>query len=127
MKHLVLRWVLSVVALAVAAYLTGFVLPKHFVIDQSVSGVLKMFVGVFVIGLLNATLGRLLKFLTIPLNCLTLGLFSLVVNAAMFLVAGNLGLGFHVEGFWGALLGSVLYSAMNGVLGIFIKEKDEDG
>jgi len=126
MKNLVLRWVLSVVALAVAAYLTSFVLPKHFVVDTTVPGVLKMFVGVVVLGLLNTTLGRLLKFLTIPLNCLTLGLFSLVVNAAMFLVAGNLNLGFHVEGFWGALLGSVLYSAMNGVLGIFIKDKDED-
>lgn len=126
MKNLILRWVLSVVALAVAAYLTGFVLPKNFVVDTTVAGVLKMFVGVVVIGLLNATLGKLLKFLTIPLNCLTLGLFSLVVNAAMFLVAGNLNLGFHVEGFLGALLGSVLYSAMNGVLGILIKEKDED-
>ncbi|MBX3111959.1 MAG: phage holin family protein [Fimbriimonadaceae bacterium] len=127
MKRLVLRWVLSVVALVVAAYLTGYVLPKHLVVDTSVAGILKMFVGVAVIGLLNTTLGKLLKFMTIPLNCLTMGLFSLAVNAAMFLVAGNLNLGFRVEGFLGALLGSILYSAMGGVLGILVKEKDEDG
>lgn len=126
MKKLLLRWIFSVISLVVAAYVTGLILPHNFIVDTTVPGVLKMFLGVVVIGLLNSTLGRILKFLTIPLNCMTLGLFSLVVNAAMFLVAGNLNLGFHVEGFWGALLGSVLYSAMNGVLGIFIKDKDED-
>ncbi len=126
MKKVVVRWVFSVVSLAVAAYLTGMVLPKHFVLDQTPIGVAKMFFGVLVIGLLNSTIGALLKLLALPLNCLTMGLFSLVINAAMFLVAGNLNLGFHVEGFWGALLGSVLYSALNGVLGIFVRDKVED-
>ena len=129
---LLIRWAILVVSLVGAAYLTGLAFPHQFEIEQDKPGwVVLVFVGVAVLAILNATLGKVLKFLTIPLNCLTLGLFSLVVNAAMFFVAGNLGLGFKVTGFAGALVGSLLFSAINGVLGGLLvrdkeKEKDED-
>jgi len=124
-KNLLIRWVVLVVSLAAAAWLTSLVLPGQFIIDTSVKGVMLCFLGVAVLSLLNATLGKVLKFLTVPLSCLTLGLFSLVVNAAMFFVAGNLNLGFQVKGFIAALLGSLLFSAVNGVLGgVLLKDRD---
>lgn len=127
MKNLLVRWVILVVSLAAAAWMTSLVLPGEFVIDTTPKGIFLCFVGVAVLSLLNATLGRVLKFMTVPLSCLTLGLFSLVINAAMFFVAGNLNLGFQVKGFVGALLGSLLFSAVNGVLGgILLKDRDHD-
>ncbi|MES1227525.1 MAG: phage holin family protein [Armatimonadota bacterium] len=125
MKNLLIRWVILVVSLVGAAFLSNLAFPGQFTVEQTPQGILLAFVGVVVLAILNATLGRVLKFLTIPLNCLTLGLFSLVINAAMFFVAGNLGLGFKVSGFFGALVGSLLFSAINGVLGgLLIRDKD---
>ena len=126
MKNFLIRWVILVISLIGAAWLTNLALPGQFTVDMKAGGIVLVFLGVLVLSILNATLGRILKFLTIPLNCLTLGLFSLVVNAAMFFVAGNLGLGFKVSGFWGALVGSLLFSAINGVLGgLLIRDKEE--
>ena len=63
-----------------------------------------------VIGLLNAFVRPLLILLTLPVTILTLGLFLFVINALTFQMASGLLDGFHVTGFWQALLGSVLYS-----------------
>ena len=91
---------------------------------------LKLLVGVLVLGLLNATLGRVLKILTLPLRCLTLGLFSLVVNAVVLWIAASLDLGFHVEpgvrGFVAAFVASLLIAFINGVLGVFLPDDKDD-
>jgi putative membrane protein len=63
-----------------------------------------------VIGLLNAFVRPLLILLTLPVTILTLGLFLFVINALTFQMASGLLEGFHVTGFWQALLGSILYS-----------------
>ena len=63
-----------------------------------------------VIGLLNAFVRPLLILLTLPVTLLTLGLYLFVINALTFQMASGLLDGFHVTGFWQALLGSVLYS-----------------
>jgi len=63
-----------------------------------------------VIGLLNAFVRPLLILLTLPVTLLTLGLFLFVINALTFQMASGLLDGFHVTGFWHALLGSILYS-----------------
>ena len=63
-----------------------------------------------VIGLLNAFVRPLLILLTLPVTILTLGLFLVVINALTFQMASGLLDGFHVTGFWQALLGSILYS-----------------
>ncbi len=73
----------------------------------------------------NATLGSLIKLLTLPLTCLTLGIFSLVINAAMLFIVGQLNYGFHIKGFLAAFVGSILLSAANGFLGAFVPEKDD--
>jgi putative membrane protein len=65
-------------------------------------------VAALVIGLLNATLGLVLKVITFPITIITLGLFLLVINAAMILIASHLVPGFHVTGWIPALWGAVV-------------------
>lgn len=128
MSRLIVRWILLAVSLILAAQLTdalglGF---RAFVHD--VPSFLKLLVGVAFLSFLNATLGAVLKFMTIPLNCMTLGLVSLVINAAMLQIAGSVKFGFEVENFFSAFIGSLLLSAVNGILStVFIgKDKGSD-
>ena len=126
MKRLLLRWVLAVLSLVVAAFLTNMLFQGAFRAQVgTVADVGKLFIGVAILSFVNATLGRVLKLLTLPLNCLTLGLVSLLINAFMLQIVGNLNFGFHIEGFLAALVGSLLYSALNGVLGAFLPDKDD--
>ena len=125
MKRLLLKWVLFAVALVVAAKVTGMFMPGFDVIEiKSFGDAMTLLLGAAVLALINATLGRVVKFLTIPLNCLTLGLFSLVVNAAMLWLAGSLKIGFLVDGFLAALVGSLVLSVVYGLLGILIPDED---
>jgi putative membrane protein len=82
-----------------------------------------------VFGVLNAVIRPILMFLTCPLMILTLGLFTLVLNAAMLLMTSSLsralGLGFYVNGFWPALAGGVIISIVSIVLSIFVRDNEE--
>ncbi len=81
-----------------------------------------------VFGVINATLRPLTKLLTCPLILLTLGLFALVVNGLMLwltsAIAGALGLGFHVTGFWSAFLGALVVSVVSLLLSMVIDDED---
>jgi putative membrane protein len=70
-----------------------------------------------VLGLINTFLGPLVRLMALPLTCLTLGLFGLVVNAFLFWLAGQ-GIvpGFKVEGFLAPLFGSIVMSVFSGIL-----------
>ena len=72
-------------------------------------------IAALVIGLLNMLVRPILVVLTIPVTLITLGLFLFVINALMFWAGSGLVSGFVVNGFWAALLGSLIYSAL-GVL-----------
>lgn len=74
-----------------------------------------------VLGLLNAFVRPLLIILTLPVTLLTLGLFLFVINAVTFQLASSLLDGFHVHGFWDALLGSVLYSLWGIVIDVALE------
>lgn len=76
-----------------------------------------------VLAILNAIVKPLLIFFTLPLTIVTLGLFLFVINALMILLADKLVDGFHVEGFWWALLFSLLLSIVTAVL---FKEKKKE-
>jgi putative membrane protein len=105
--RLLLHWVLSAVAVWLVA---------QFVPGISVSGVKAALIAALVIGLINATLGLLLKILTFPLTILTLGLFWFVINAIMLELAAALVPGFYVRGFIPALIGAVALSLVSSVL-----------
>ena len=97
------HWLISTIAVLVAAYLVPGV-------DVDLIGALVLAV---VLGLFNAFLRPLVNLLTLPLNIVTLGLFSLVTNAVIIMVADYLIPGFTVGGFWAALVFSVLLSLIN--------------
>jgi putative membrane protein len=103
MLKLLLHWILSAIALLIVSRLVpGF----------DVRGIGPALVAALVIGLLNATIGLVLKIITFPLSILTLGLFLLVINGLMILVASGLVRGFNVYGivpaFWGAVVLAIL-------------------
>jgi putative membrane protein len=126
LSRLILKWVFFTVALIVAAKVTGMFMRGFDVIEiKTFMDALTVLLGAAVLALINATLGRVIKFLTIPLNCLTLGLFSLVVNAAMLMLAGSLKIGFVVDDFLAALVGSLVLAVVYGLLGILIPDEDK--
>jgi putative membrane protein len=103
MLKLLLHWLLSALALLIVSRLVpGFV----------VRGLAPALIAALVIGFLNMTLGLLLKILTFPLSILTLGLFLLVINGLMILLASGVVPGFRVYGmvpaFWGAVVLALL-------------------
>jgi putative membrane protein len=98
MFKLLLHWLLSALALLIVSeFVPGFV----------VRGLVPALVAALVIGLLNATLGLLLKIITFPLSILTLGLFLLVINGMMILLASSVVRGFSVNGIVPAFFGAV--------------------
>jgi putative membrane protein len=108
---LLLQWVLSAVALLIVSRIVpGF----HLL------GLWPALIASLVIGLLNATLGPILKIITFPLSILTLGLFLLVINGLMILLASHIVPGFQVTGFvpafWGALVLTLLGMLVRAVL-----------
>lgn len=127
MKNLLIRWALLVASIVGASYLTNLAIKDGIVISPTPSGIMTLFLGAAFLAIVNATLGKLLKFISMPISCLTLGLFALVVNAALFWAVGSLGLGYQVNGFLAAFVGSLLVSAIGAVLHIFVPdEKKED-
>jgi putative membrane protein len=103
MKHL-LNWALSALALWIVARLVpGF----------HVNGPVAALVAALVIGFVNATLGVFLKIVTFPLVLLTLGLFWLVINAAMIELASAIVRGFHVDTFGSAFVGAIVLALVN--------------
>jgi len=105
--RLLLHWILSAVAVWIVA---------HVVPGISVSGPVAALIAALVIGLINATLGLLLKIITFPLTILTLGLFWFVINALMLELAATFVRGFQVRGFIPALIGAVVLSLVSSVL-----------
>ena len=103
MLRLLLHWLLSAIALLITS---------NFVAGFEVNGLWPALVAALVIGLLNATVGFVLKIITFPISILTLGLFLLVINAIMIMVASALVRGFRVYGmvpaFWGAVVLALL-------------------
>jgi putative membrane protein len=74
---------------------------------------------VVVMGIVNAVIRPVLKFLTLPISCLTFGLFSFVINAVMFWLVGALSGAFRVD--WlGAFVGSILISIVSGLANLLI-------
>jgi putative membrane protein len=105
---IIVQWLLSAAALLLVTYLYSGVQV------QSFSSAL---IAALVIGLFNALLRPVLVVLTFPVTFLSLGLFIFVINALLFWAAASVLDGFHVNGFWAAFLGSIIYS----VLGLVIQ------
>ena len=107
MLSLLLHWLISAASLIIAAYLIPGI---------EIRGLGTALIAPIVIGLVNATLGFILKILTLPLTFLTLGLFWLIINALMLQLAAAIVPGFYVSGFWAAFFGAIILSLVSMVL-----------
>jgi putative membrane protein len=120
-----MRFVLRLLINAAALWAATQIVPG---VTHSGSGGTLLLVAL-VFGLLNALLRPLLALLSCPLLILTLGLFTLVINAVILLLtsalSGSLGIGFHVDGFWAAFLGALVVSIVSIVLSIFVRDTSE--
>ena len=118
--RLFVRFLITAAAVAVAAWLVPGI---------SITGNGYVAVGVMavVLGLVNAFIRPVLKFLSCGLIVLTLGLFTLVVNGAAFWLAGYFasGVGFRVTGLWPAIWGSIVVSIVSFLLSVFVPDRDE--
>ena len=107
MGNLVINWLLSSLSLVIVAY----VIP-----GLEVKGFVAALIAPVVIGLVNATVGFIIKILTLPLSLLTFGLFLLVINALMLELAAFLVPGFSVNGFFSAFFGAIALSLVSTLL-----------
>jgi len=89
----------------------------------SVTGFASAFFAAAALGLLNMVFRPILFILTLPINVMSLGLFTFVINALMLKMASGMITGFTVTGFWSAVFGSLLISIANWVLTLMIGEK----
>ena len=109
---MLLRWVLFALAIMFIAWL----LP-----GISVSSIWSALIVTVIIALINMLIRPIVNFITLPLNILTVGLFSFITNALLFMLAGYLSPGFEIDGFWSALLGSIILS----IFGVYINKIGE--
>ena len=105
--HWIVGWLLS----AFALWLVAQIVPGIEVRDFGVA-----LLATIVIGIVNAVVGPVLKFLAFPITFLTLGLFLLVINAFLLKLAAMISPGFRVRGFLDAVLGSVVLTILTTVL-----------
>ena len=117
---LLIRWIVNTLAL----FLVVTIVPNFHYRDW-----ITLAIAALVLGLLNAIVRPILFFLTLPITIVTLGLFLFVINAAMLLltswITGKLDVQFHVDGFWSALLGSVIITVVGILLNIVLPDKAE--
>ena len=113
MRGLVVRWIVS----AIALYLTSSIVP-----GVAVRGFGPLLAAAAAIGIVNAFVRPLVLLLTLPLTVVTFGLFALVVNAAMLLLASSFVPGFEVRGFWAAFWGWLVLSFFTFCVNVLIGE-----
>ena len=112
MLRLFLHWILNALALLIVS---------HFVEGFNISSFVSALIAVVVIGLFNATLGLLLKIITLPLGILTFGLFFLVINAVILMFSSKFVPGFSVTTWKAAFLGALALAVLHLLFGFFGK------
>ena len=122
---LIIRWAIGAFSLFVAAWMVAGIRVDG-------GGWVVYAAMAVILGLVNAFVRPLLKLLTCPLILLTLGLFTLVVNALTLLLAAWVAntvfsVGFYVDGFWPAFWGALIVSIVSVLLNVFVSDDDKRG
>jgi putative membrane protein len=117
--HFLIRLVVNALALLVVAYL----FQGHGVV---VTGFVGALVAAFVLGIVNAILRPILFVLTLPLQIVTLGLFTLVINGVLFYWVGHWNLGLYVDGFWPAFWGAIVLGVVSFLLSSLLRGVDRE-
>jgi len=120
--RLLISWLINAAALALAAWL----IPGISITGDNAWLAVALMAVIF--GLVNALIRPLVQFLTCLINMITLGLFTLVINTLMLMlsswIAGQLNVGFRVDGFIPAFLGALLISVVSFVLSVIFRDRD---
>jgi putative membrane protein len=111
MNGLTIRWLTLTAAIIVASYMIDGI---------RVTGVFSAIFAAAALGILNAFFRPIALILTLPINILSLGLFTFIVNAVMLKMASGIIPGFDVQGFWAAVWGAFLISVVSWLLNAFI-------
>lgn len=114
MKGLILRWLILSVAIMVSAHLFAGI---------HVDGYGTALIAALVLGILNAFFRPILFILTLPINVLTLGLFTFVINALLLQMTSGITGGLVVDGFGSAMFGSLIISLVSLLLSSFISDR----
>lgn len=114
MHGITIRWLTLTISIVITAYLLDGI---------HVSGFFSAVFAAAALGILNAFFRPVALVLTLPINILTMGLFTFVINAVMLKMASGLISGFHVEGFWTAVFGSLLISVVSWLINGFINDR----
>ena len=114
MKGILVRWFILTAAIVVASYLMDGI---------QVKGFFSAFFAAAILGVLNAFFRPILIILTLPINILSLGLFTFIINALLLKMASGVISGFYVRGFWAAVFGSVIISVVSWALSSFINSQ----
>lgn len=111
MQRALLHWVLSALAIAIVAHIV-----PGFVVQDAVTAL----IAAVVIGFINATIGFVLKIVTLPLTVMTMGLFWFIINGLMLELASGLIPGFQVQSFGAAFIGAIVLGLVNMVLRLLL-------
>lgn len=111
MKQFFVKWIVNTLALLIVVNMTSAI---------SVSNWSVLLVTALILGLLNAFLKPLIIIITLPINILSLGFFTFVVNGLMFYLVSKLVAGFYITSFWGAVWGALLFGITSFFLNLFI-------
>lgn len=117
MSRFIIRLLINAAAIWVAAQLLDGISLS--------SDLLSVLIVVLVFGLVNAILKPIFTILSIPFIILTIGLFTLVINAVLLLIVGGLTSGLSVESFWWAVGGSIIISIVSTILNSFLGDEDD--
>lgn len=116
--RLIISWVINALALLALPYLFGSI---------RIEGFYTALITALVLGLVNALIRPILIVLTLPLNILTLGLFTFVINGLLFWFVASFVKGFYVAGFWPAFWGALVYSIVSWALSALILGERQPG
>jgi len=115
---LLVRWLILTAAIMVASYLIQGI---------EVNGFFSAFFAAAILGVLNVFFRPILFILTLPINILTLGFFTFVINAVLLKMASGVISGFVVHGFWSAVFGGLIISVVSWLLNSFINDQGRLG
>jgi putative membrane protein len=107
MRSLIIHWLISAASLVIVAYIFPGI---------QLQGIGPALIAPIVIGLINATIGFIVKIVTFPITIISLGVFLFVINALMLMFAAYLVPGFAVAGFWSAFFGAIVLSIVSMIL-----------
>jgi putative membrane protein len=115
---LLVRWLILTTAIMIASYLIQGI---------EVNGFFSAFFAAAILGVLNVFFRPILFILTLPINILTLGFFTFIINAVLLKMASGVISGFVVHGFWSAVFGGLIISVVSWLLNSFINDQGKVG